>query len=104
MKSPVACTVIAFPYTTAVNVKKRKIANKSASKHGLKKIAKEIAKEAASEIARAATEKLLEVVGNISNKVKQKGASAQKTDITAATVKRSIKPTGSLSVFCSTSV
>ena len=70
MKSPAACTVIAFPYTTAVNVKKRKIANKSASKHGcLKKIAKEIAKEDASEIARAATEK---------------------TDIAAA-VKRSIK-------------
>ena len=71
-----------------------KRAVKSASKHGLKKIAKEIAKEGASEIARAATEKLLEGVDNISNKVKQKGASAQKTDIAAAAVKRSIKTLG----------
>ena len=69
-----------------------KKAVKSASKHGLKKIAKEIAKEGASEIARAATEKLLEGVDNISNKAKQKGASAQKTDTAAAAVKRSIKP------------
>ena len=48
----------------------------------------------ASEIERAATEKLLEGVDNISNKAKQKGASAQKTDTAAAAVKRSIKTLG----------
>jgi hypothetical protein len=68
-----------------------KKAIKSASKHGLKKIAKELAKEGASEIARAGTEKLLEQIDTISNKAKQKGASAQKIDTATAAFKKGIK-------------
>ena len=68
-----------------------KKAIKSASKHGLKKIVKELAKEGASEIARAGTEKLLEQLDNISNKAKQKGASAQKIDTATAAFKKGIK-------------
>ena len=68
-----------------------KKAIKSASKHGLKKIVKEVAKEGASEIARAGTEKLLEQIDTISNKAKQKGASAQKIDTASAALKKGIK-------------
>ena len=85
MTKPLVKTVV----RSAKTIGKRAV--KSVSKHGLKKLVKEAAKEGASEIARIGTEKLLEGLDNISNKAKQKGAPAQKTDTATAAVKRGIK-------------
>jgi hypothetical protein len=48
-------------------------------------------KENVNEVAKTGTEKLLEQIYNISNKAKQKGASAQKIDTTLAAFKKRIK-------------